>query len=83
MSLIESLTEAQVAINRKDALVGFATAEIVSYIMEDEGLDVEEAFARFYQTKLSTKLEDYDTGYYLESSAYLYEIYQEEQRPGQ
>jgi len=74
-----SLAEEQIAQNRKDALVGFATAEIVSYIMDDELINLEEAFVRFYQTELSVKLEDYDTGYYLESPAYLYEIYKEEQ----
>jgi hypothetical protein len=72
------LTEDQLAQNRRDALVGFATAELISYIMEDEEVDEQEAFSRFYSTTLSGKLEDFDTWYYKESSAYLYEIYKSE-----
>jgi hypothetical protein len=75
-----SLTEEEIAHNRKDALVGFATAEIISYIMEDEQLDERQAFERFYSSRLSGKLEDFDTWYYKESPAYLYEIYKSEMR---
>jgi hypothetical protein len=73
-----SLTEEQITHNRKDALVGFATAEIISYIMEDEQLDETQAFARFYASRLSKKLEDFETWYYKESPAYLYEVYKSE-----
>ncbi|MDR0842743.1 MAG: hypothetical protein LBP68_04900 [Acidobacteriota bacterium] len=73
-----NLTGEQLEKNRKDALIGFATAEIVSYIMEDGGLDEAAALDRFYSSTLSEKLEDYDTWYYKESPAYLYEIFKAE-----
>jgi hypothetical protein len=73
-----SLTEEQIVHNRKDALVGFVTAEIISHIMEDEQLDEAQAFRRFYSSRLSDKMEDFNTWYYKESPAYLYEIYKSE-----
>ena len=46
--------------------------------MDDKKINMMQAFKEFYQTEISSKLEDIETGYYLESPAYIYEQVKEE-----
>ncbi|MDR1931649.1 MAG: ribonucleotide-diphosphate reductase subunit beta [Spirochaetales bacterium] len=59
----------------KQHLIGFVTADIVSFIMRDEAIGVEEAMSKFYESEVFTKLDDVETGLYRESSAYVYDLY--------
>lgn len=61
-------------------LVRNAIAKVVSFIAEDRGITVEQAMVLFFSSELSEKIEDIETGYYLESPAYIYEIFKEEIR---
>ncbi len=47
---------------------------IVSYIMEDEGLSILEAFDKMYNSPIYTKLVDVKTGLYIQSPAYIYSL---------
>ena len=53
-------------------------ANIVSYIAEDNQITIEQALQIFFSNELSKKIEDIETGYYLESPSYVYEIYKKE-----
>lgn len=58
------------------------TKDIISYLMEDEMLSINEAIALFYNSETFTKLSDPATGLYVESSAYVYEILKTELKMG-
>jgi len=56
-------------------LIQHIIAQVVSYIAEDRKITAEEALNIFFSSELSEKIEDIETGYYLESPSYIYEIF--------
>ena len=56
--------------------------DIVSYLMEDEGLSMTEAIALFYNSETFVKLSEPTTELYVESSAYVYEMLKAEMKMG-
>lgn len=63
-------------------LIEGITKDIVVYLMEDRGLTLTEAIAMFYNSETFVKLSDSQTGLYIESSAYVYEILKTELQMG-
>jgi len=64
----------------QDFLIQNVIARVVSYIADDEKITTEGALQIFFSTELSKKVEDVETGYYLESPSYVYEIFKKERR---
>ncbi len=62
----------------QDFLIQSLISEVVSYIVEDQNVSINEALKIFYSTKISEKLEQIDTGLYLEGAGYFYELVKEE-----
>jgi len=62
----------------QDFLIQNIISQIVSYIAEDKNITVEKALQIFFSSELSKKIEDMETGYYLESPSYIYEILKKE-----
>lgn len=63
-------------------LVEGITKDIISYLMEDNGYDLSTALKEFYNSETFSKLSDEATGLYIESSAYIYEIFKSELKFG-
>lgn len=63
-------------------LVEGITKDIVAYLMEDRGLALTEAIALFHNSETFANLSDPQTGLYIESSAYVYEILKTELKMG-
>lgn len=59
-------------------LVEYSIQDIVEYIVGDLGVEYDKAMQLFYNSQTFDKLTDVDTGLYLESSAYVYTIFQDE-----
>ncbi len=57
--------------------------DIIAFIVEDENIDYDKAIDLFYSSRTFDKLSDPSTGLYLESAAYVYEIYKGERRHGE
>ena len=53
------------------ALIEGVTQDVIAYIVEDEGIPIEQAMNTFYNSEVFTKLSDSETGLYRESSAYV------------
>ena len=68
--------------NKMQYLVEGITKDIIAYIMEDEGVDLSTAIAQFHNSDTFAKLSDENTGLYIESSAYVYELYKDEMKYG-
>lgn len=68
--------------SRQEQLIEYITDDIVSFIMEDFKVSVLEAMQRLYTSETFSKLNNVETGLYLESSAYVYDIYKSEKENG-
>ena len=64
--------------SKQERLIEYITQEIVAYIMTDETVDIDEAMKALYNSAVYEKLADTETGLYLESSAYVYELLKDE-----
>jgi len=62
----------------QDFLIQNIISHIIGYIAEDRSISAEQAMKVFFESKLSEKIEDIETGYYLESPDYVYEILKKE-----
>ena len=52
--------------------------DLISRLMEERGLTIQEAFDKVYNSRLFEKLNDPKTGLYFQSSGYVYSYLQEE-----
>jgi ClpP class serine protease len=60
--------------NMKEEIV----KDLISRLMEERGLTMQEAFDKVYNSHLFEKLNDPKTGLYFQSSGYVYSYLQEE-----
>ena len=58
-------------------LTDYALSELVKYVMEDTGCDVEQAMDRVYNSSIMPALQDEENELYVQSPAYLYELMQQ------
>lgn len=63
-------------------LIEGITKDIIAYLMQDNGYDLSTALKEFYNSETFEKLSDEQTGLYIESSAYVYEILKGEMKFG-
>lgn len=63
-------------------LVEGITKDIIAYIIDDEGVDLSTAITQFLNSETFAKLSDENTGLYIESPAYVYEIFKDEMKYG-
>ena len=68
--------------SKKKMLAELITGDLISYLMEDEKLPLIEAMRKLYTSDTFAKLVDTETGLYLESSPYVYDIFKTEQEHG-
>lgn len=63
-------------------LVEGITKDIVTYLMQDNNMDLSSAISLFHNSETFEKLSDESTGLYIESPAYVYEILKSEIKMG-
>ncbi len=68
--------------SKAEMLIEYATQDIVSWIMEEDHLPMEEALAKFYSSTTFEKLADVETGLYLDAPSSVYCLYRDEQEAG-
>jgi hypothetical protein len=61
----------------------YITQDVIAYLMNEQPLDIAEAMRQFYTSKTYEKLLDEETGLYLESSAYIYDLFKDECKNGE
>lgn len=64
--------------NQQQEMIEYTTQEVIRYLIEDEGISMDQAMERFYMSEVFGKLNDIETGLYLEGSAYIYEMLKRE-----
>ena len=61
--------------DKRNLMIDLVTADVVSAIMEETSVSVQEAMKAFYNSDVFDSLCDYETGLYRESGGYVYDIY--------
>ena len=72
----------RVKLSKKDQLVEYAVQDIVDMISIDQNIEYDEAMNKFYNSKVFEKLQDKETGLYVESSEYVYDLFKDEMNFG-
>ena len=67
---------------RVQYLIEGITKDIVAYLMEDSECDLPTALTQFHNSETSAKLSNEESGLYIESSAYVYELFKDEMKFG-
>lgn len=67
---------------KQEQLVEYQIQDIIEYIVIDTQIEYDKAMQIFYNSQTFDKLTDYETGLYLESSAYVYGLFQDERKFG-
>lgn len=68
--------------NNFEFLVEYITAKVVEWIIRDENISLENALLMFHNSETFDKLCERKTDMYIESPAYIYEIFKSEMRRG-
>ena len=66
----------------RERLMEFTTQRIIQYLVKDQDMEVDEAMNLFYNSIVFEKLHDEETGLYLESPLYVYDLLKNEIRNG-
>ncbi|MBD5243119.1 MAG: hypothetical protein HDS60_03415 [Barnesiella sp.] len=68
--------------NNFNFLVEYITTRVVEWLMKDERIDLENALLLFHNSETFDRLCEPNTGMYIESPAYVYEILKLELKRG-
>ena len=61
--------------DKKQLMIEFVTTDVLSAIMEENAISVQEAMKLFYNSDVFDRLCDPQTGLYRESGSYVYHLY--------
>ena len=64
--------------DKKTILLEFISQDIIAKITQEKVLGIEQAMNEFYSSETFEKLQDYETGLYLEGTDYIYDLLAEE-----
>lgn len=67
---------------KQEQLMEYSIQDIIEFMVKDSQLEYDAAMQIFYNSQTFDKLMDIETGLYLESSAYVYGIFQDERNFG-
>ena len=68
--------------SNRDLCMKYTTVKIIQFLMKDRNMEVDEAMNLFYNSIVFEKLHDEETGLYMESPLYVYDLLQNEIRNG-
>ena len=68
--------------NEQKQLIEYMIQDIVDMITTDQKIEYDEAMNRFYNSEIFEKLQDKETGLYLESPEYVYDLFKDEMNFG-
>ena len=63
---------------KQEQLIEYIIQDIVDMFSSDQNIEYDEAMNKFYNSKVFEKLQDKETGLYLESSEYVYDLFKDE-----
>lgn len=67
---------------KQEQLIEYMIQDIVDMFATDQNIEYDEAMNKFYNSKVFEKLQDKETGLYLESPEYVYDLFKDEMNFG-
>ena len=67
---------------KQEQLIEYIIQDIVDMFSSDQNIEYDEAMNKFYNSIVFEKLLDKETGLYLESSEYVYDLFKDEMNFG-
>ena len=67
---------------KQEQLIEYIVQDIVDMFSSDQNIEYDEAMNRFYNSEIFEKLQDKETGLYMESSEYVYDLFKDEMNFG-
>ncbi|MBC5689503.1 hypothetical protein H8S37_11295 [Mediterraneibacter sp. NSJ-55] len=67
---------------KQSQLIEYMIQDIVDMVATDQKIEYDEAMNRFYNSEIFEKLQDKETGLYLESPEYVYDLFKDEMNFG-
>ena len=64
--------------NEQKQLIEYIIQDVVDMLATDQNIEYDEAMNKFYNSEVFEKLQDEETGLYLESSGYVYDLFKDE-----
>lgn len=71
-----------ISMSKQDQLIEYIVQDIVDMLATDQNIEYDEAMNKFYNSEVFEKLQDKETGLYLESSEYIYDLFKDEMNFG-
>ena len=71
-----------ISMSKQDQIIEYIIQDIVDMLATDQNIEYDEAMNKFYNSKVFEKLQDKETGLYLESSEYVYDLFKDEMNFG-
>ena len=68
--------------SKQDQLIEYIIQDIVDMLATDQNIEYDEAMNKFYNSEVFEKLQDKETGLYLESSEYIYDLFKDKMNFG-
>ena len=68
--------------NEQKQLIEYMIQDVVDMLATDQNIEYDEAMNKFYNSEVFEKLQDEETGLYLESSGYVYDLFKDEMNFG-
>ena len=69
--------------DKQEQLIEYIVQDIVDMFSSDQNIEYDEAMNKFYNSKVFEILQDKETGLYVESSEYVYDLFKDEMNFGQ
>ena len=63
---------------KQEQLIEYIVQDIVDMFSSDQDIEYDEAMNKFYNSKVFEKLQDKETGLYMERSEYVYDLFKDE-----
>lgn len=63
---------------KQEQLIEYIVQDIVDMFSSDQDIGYDEAMNKFYNSKVFEKLQDKETGLYMESSEYVQDLFKDE-----
>jgi len=68
--------------SKPEQLKEYIIRDVIEYYATDNNIEVKEAMTQFYNSEVFGKLDDIETGLYLLSSPYVYDLFRDELQCG-
>lgn len=68
--------------NKREQLIEYIIQDVIDMLATDQNIEYDEAMNKFYNSEIFSKLQEEETGLYMESSEYVYDLFKDEMNFG-